>query len=315
MKKIDFLITGGSGFLGSSIANYLLKKNYKILIFDNNSRGKLERLLKSKNLFFIKGDIKNFKDLNKCSKYKIGNIIHMAYINGTKNFYKYPIDVMEVAYYGMINILNFSIKNNIKKFFLASSSEVYGKPKRIPTDERETLKIEDVFNPRFSYAGGKIFCELIASTYRKKFNKLIIFRPHNIFGADMGKDHVVPEIIEKIKNSKKNKISIIGTGNETRAFMYVEDFSRALYTIIKRGQHMNIYNIGIKKETKIINLIKLIIKAIGKKIKIEKIKNLEGSPGRRCPNVNKLAKLGFKPKYSLSHGIRLTLKKELKNQN
>lgn len=306
MKKIDFFITGGTGFLGSALTNFLISKKYKILIFDNNSRGKLNRVKKSNNLFFIKGDIRNIKDLSKCSKFKIKNIIHLAFINGTKNFYNKPLEVLEIAYLGMINIINFSIKNKIKNFFLSSSSEVYGNPCKIPTNERQALKIENILNPRFSYSGGKIFSELLAINYGKKyFDKMIIFRPHNVYGGDMGEDHVIPEIIKKIYTSKK-KIKYFGTGNETRAFMYIDDFCSALYKIIKKGKHLNIYNIGVQKETSIKNLFMILKKNIlNYKFKLvpSGIK-LKGSPLRRCPDIKKLKNLGFKPKFSLEQGIK-----------
>jgi nucleoside-diphosphate-sugar epimerase len=307
MKIIDFFITGGTGFLGSAVTNFLLSKNYKILIFDNNSRGKIARISKSNNLFFIKGDIRNIKDLNKCSRFKIKNIIHLAFINGTKNFYNKPLEVLEIGYLGMINIINFAIKNKIKNFFLSSSSEVYGNPSKIPTDENEEIKIENILNPRFTYSGGKIFSELLAVNYgRKYFDKMIIFRPHNVYGPDMGNDHVVPEIINKIRVSKKKSIKYLGTGNETRAFMYIDDFCLALYKVIKKGKNLNIYNIGVQKETTMKNLFMIIKKYISnKKIKfIPSRKRLKGSPLRRCPNVKKIRNLGFKPNYSLEQGIK-----------
>ena len=86
-----------------------------------------------------------------------------------------------------------SVKNNIKNFFLASSSEVYQTPIKIPTDEEEMMKIPNVMNPRYSYGGGKILSELVGINYgRKYFKKLIIFRPHNVYSEDMGDDHVIP---------------------------------------------------------------------------------------------------------------------------
>jgi nucleoside-diphosphate-sugar epimerase len=311
MKIIDFFITGGTGFLGSAVTNFLLSKNYKILILDNNSRGKITRISKSNNLFFVKGDIRNIKDLNKCSKFKIKNIIHLAFINGTKNFYNRPLEVLEIGYLGMINIINFAIKNKIKNFFLSSSSEVYGNPSRIPTDENEEIKIENILNPRFTYSGGKIFSELLAVNYgRKYFERMIIFRPHNVYGPDMGNDHVIPEIINKIRVSKRKIIKYLGTGNETRAFMYIDDFCLALYKIIKKGKNLNIYNIGVQKETTMKNLFSIIKKNIffNKKINfIPSRQRLKGSPLRRCPNIKKIRNLGFKPNYSLEEGIKATI--------
>ena len=95
---------------------------------------------------------------------------------------------------------NIIIKNKIKELYLASSSEVYQTPDKIPTDENVSLKIPDIKNPRYSYAGGKILTELYGMNYGKKyFKKLSICRPHNVYGADMGNEHVIPEIISRMK--------------------------------------------------------------------------------------------------------------------
>ena len=188
-----FLVTGGTGFIGSNISNMLAEKGYKVVVFDNNKRGKINRL-KNKNIKFIAGDIRDKKDLSKAFK-GINAVIHLAYINGTKYFYSEPDLVLDVATKGLINIFDISIKNKIKELYLASSSEVYQNPSKIPTDEKEILKIPDIFNPRYSYGGGKILTELYGINYgRKYFNKLIIFRPHNVYGIDMGNEHVIPEL-------------------------------------------------------------------------------------------------------------------------
>ena len=91
----------------------------------------------------------------------------LAYVNGTKFFYKQPIKILDIAVKGIINVIECCIKNNIKELYLASSSEVYQTPLKIPTDENEMLKIPDIYNPRFSYGGGKILTELMGIHYGK----------------------------------------------------------------------------------------------------------------------------------------------------
>ena len=203
MKTKTFLVTGGTGFIGSNISELLVKKNYKVKIFDNNYRGSIAKIKKiKKKIKFIKGDIRN-KDLLNKSLRNTDAVIHLAYINGTKNFYDEPVKVLDIAVKGIINVLDGCIKNNVKELYLASSSEVYQTPNKIPTSEKEPLKIPDVYNPRFSYGGGKILTELMGINYgRKFFNKLIIFRPHNVYGPNMGYDHVIPEFIQRIAKIK-----------------------------------------------------------------------------------------------------------------
>ena len=98
-------------------------------------------------------------------------------------FYTKPVLTLDIAMKGIINVIDLCIKNRIRELYLASSSEVYQTPDKIPTDESEPLRIPDVFNPRYSYGGGKILTELMGIHYGKKyFKKLVIFRPHNVYG-------------------------------------------------------------------------------------------------------------------------------------
>ena len=310
MKKKNFLITGGTGFIGSNISNLLIKNNHKVKIFDNNSRGSIQKIKKIKNkLKFIKGDIRNINHLNKSFK-KVDAVIHLAYVNGTKNFYEEPVKILDIAVKGIINVIDCCIKNNVKELYLASSSEVYQTPNKIPTDENEPLKVPDVFNPRFSYGGGKIISELMGIHYGKKFfKKLVIFRPHNVYGPNMGYDHVVPEFIIRLMKMKKNNnnFEIQGSGNETRSFIYIDDFISAFDLIIKKGKHLNIYNIGTQEKIKISRLAKIISSFFNKKIILKKKNIRKGSAKNRTPNINKLKKLGFKRKFSLSSGLSKTI--------
>ena len=156
MKKKTFLVTGGTGFIGSNICKLLLEKNYNVKIFDNNSRGNLNKIKKiKKKIKFIKGDIRDREPLIRASK-NTDAIIHLAYINGTKYFYTKPVLTLDIAMKGIINVIDLCIKNRIRELYLASSSEVYQTPDKIPTDESEPLRIPDIFNPRYSYGGGKI---------------------------------------------------------------------------------------------------------------------------------------------------------------
>jgi nucleoside-diphosphate-sugar epimerase len=301
-----FLITGGTGFIGSNIANMLVSKGYDVVIFDNNHRGNDRRINKKhKNIKVIKGDIRSLKDLSKAFK-NINAVIHLAYINGTKYFYSKPDLVLDVAVKGLINVFDLCLKYKVKEMYLASSSEVYHMPKKIPTDENETLKIPNIFNPRYSYGGGKILTELYGANFGKKyFKKLIIFRPHNVYGPDMGNEHVIPELLRKFKKVGKNqKLMIEGTGNETRSFIYISDFCEAFFTLIKKGKHLDIYNIGTERRVKIIKILEIIKKITKKKVKISRTKLKTGGTKHRCPDIKKIKKLGFKPEVSLIAGIK-----------
>ena len=168
------------------------------------------------------------------------------------------------------------------------------------------LKIPDIHNPRYSYGGGKIISELYGIHFAKiYFKKFIIFRPHNVYGKDMGNEHVIPEFIKRFKKTRNNsKFTIQGSGNEIRSFIYIDDFVKGFDHIYQKGKNLEIYNIGTDKKIKIINLVKILSEIFNKKIIIDKKKLLKGSPSKRCPNINKIKKIGFKPNISLKEGLK-----------
>jgi len=308
MKKKTFLVTGGTGFIGSNICKHLISKNYNVKIYDNNSRGSISKIKNfKKKVKFIKGDIRNQKALNKALK-NTDAVIHLAYVNGTKYFYSKPVLILDIAVKGILNIIEACKKNHVKELYLASSSEVYQTPNKIPTDEHEPLKIPNIFNPRYSYGGGKILTELMGIHYGKKyFKKLIIFRPHNVYGPNMGNEHVVPEFINRFKSIKGKNFKIQGTGNEIRSFIYIDDFINAFNIILNRGKHLNIYNIGTAEKIKIKDLAYKLSKILKKKIIIKKSSLVKGSTKVRVPDINKIKRIGFKPKFNLEKGLRKIL--------
>ncbi len=305
MKKKNFLVTGGSGFIGAEVCKLLIKLGHNVTILDNNSRGKISRISNfEKKIKFINGDI---RDKNKVLKSlrKIDAVIHLAYINGTRFFYEKPEMILDVAIKGLVNIFDGCIKHKIKELYLASSSEVYQTPNKIPTDEYESLKVPDVYNPRYSYGGGKILTELMGINLGKKFfKKLIIFRPHNVYGPDMGNEHVIPEFINRFKKLKGKFFKIQGVGSETRSFIYIDDFVQAFECILKRGKHLNIYNIGTNEKVTINQLAKKLSKIFEKKILIKKTKLTKGSTKKRLPDIKKIKSIGFKQKIKLENGLK-----------
>ena len=303
MKIKNVLITGGLGFIGNNIAKHLISQNKNVVIFDNSFRGKVKNILNiKKKIKIIEGDLTIKKDIDIALK-NIDTIIHCAAINGTKNFYKKPSLVLDVGVKGLINLVDCCKNKKINNFFIASSSEVYHLPEKIPTNEKVKLIIPDVFNPRYSYAGSKIFSELYAiHNCSKIFKRTVIFRPHNVYGANMGYDHVIPELIIKIKK-KGFILDVQGTGEETRSFINIEDFIRAFDLLLKKGKNLNIYNIGTKERVTVKKLTKIILKNLKSKKLIKYRKLAKGGTRHRCPDINKISKLGFKQKIKLQEGI------------
>ncbi len=308
MKK-NYFITGGLGFIGKAISKSLLDDGHKVIILDNNFRKK-NNFIKHKNLTIYRGDIREKKNLLKI-KQKIHSVIHLAAINGTNHFYEIPDLVLDVGVKGMINILEFCKEKKIKEIFLASSSEVYQDAPFIPTNEKVRMIIPDPHNPRFSYSSSKIISEMLA-LHNNFINKIVIFRPHNIYGPDMGFNHVIPETIIKILNAKK-QFTIQGNGKNKRSFCYIDDFIKGIRILLKKGKHKEIYNIGYDEETSINQLCKLIMKLFNKRLKIIKSENKLINTKRRLPDIKKLQKLGYKPSIKLNQGLLKTIEWYMKN--
>src|SRR6185369_3066675 len=311
MNKI--LITGGTGFLGSALTRKLIKKGYTVSVFDNDSRGTVNRLKDVRDDFeLIKGDIRDSDAVLKALKNK-DIVFHLAYINGTEFFYSKPELVLEVGVKGMMNVLDGCLKHNVSEIFLASSSEVYHQPSFLPTPETIPMIIPDPKNPRFSYSGVKIISELLVLHYGKKyFKRAVVFRPHNVYGPDMGYEHVIPQLALRMKEFQKKHgntftFPIQGSGRETRAYIYIDDFTKGLLVLLKNGKHEEIYNIGTDIETSIGDLANKISLILNCKINIKPSKLLSGSTTRRCPDIKKITKLGFKPVVSLDEGLKKTV--------
>src|SRR3989338_8466239 len=135
MKKKKYLVTGGTGFIGSALVKRLVKEGYGIRVLDNDIRGAAERLKDIKDkIELVKADIRDFDEVRKACK-NVDSVIHLAYINGTEYFYKMPELVLEVAVKGMMNVIDGCMKENARELVLASSSEVYQSPPKVPTDE------------------------------------------------------------------------------------------------------------------------------------------------------------------------------------
>lgn len=323
-KKI--LVTGAAGFIGYNLLKFLKFKKHNVIGIDNFSRKTINKRKKNN----IKPDNYNFsKDVINCSIYdykklkkiieQVDIIVHLAAINGTRNFYNYPEKVFEISSRGswiIYDILNeiYSNERIKKEILIASSGEVYGQPIYVPTDEKIPLKVDNIFNNRFSYGGGKI-CQDLTARYMISTitSKCFLFRPHNVYGPNMGFDHVIPELIKKTLETNKT-LRIEGTGNETRSFCYIDDFIDGLYRLIcLKSKKFDIYNIGNNKEIKIISLAKKITKLLNKKnLKISKGKLRSGGTKKRLPCIKKLMKIGYKPKINIDKGIEKFLSEDEK---
>ena len=297
MKKV--LITGGAGFLGSNLARKLASLGHEVTILDNMSRGKPERLQDVSHSIFW-GDVRDERIL-RIAMHGQDSVIHMAYLQGTQTFYAEPRQVLDVAIRGMLNVLAACESEGVGELLLVSSSEAYQVASVVPTPETIPLTVPDVLNPRYSYGGGKIACEIMSLAWARTgvLDRLIIARPHNIYGPDMGREHVIPEFcIRMNKLIKEYPTGIIpfpiqGTGLETRSFCYIDSCVEQFITLLDKASSMNVYNIGTMDERTINDVAHGVAACYDREIKAIPGTLPKGSPPRRLPDTAKISSLGF----------------------
>jgi nucleoside-diphosphate-sugar epimerase len=309
------LVSGGSGFIGSALVKALLAQGESVRVFDDNSRGSLRRLAGvEQHIEFVRGDIRDSDAVAEAMR-GMDEVHHLAFINGTASFYNAPDLVLDVGVKGIINVIDACRRHGTGTLVLASSSEVYQSPPFVPTDESAPLLIPDPLNPRFSYGAGKIISEMLAINHgRKHFERVLIFRPHNVYGPDMGFDHVIPHFAVRLRKLQDapgqgaREFAIEGSGKETRSFCYIDDLVAGVMLMRARGEHLGIYHIGTGEEITIAELACRMAKVAGVEIALRPSATPAGSTARRCPDISKLAALGYKPRVPLDEGLVPTLK-------
>lgn len=309
-----YLVTGGTGFLGSALVRRLLSDGHRVRVLDDNSRGAVRRLSDLlDSIELIQGDIRDAGSVRRaCSG--VDSVCHLAYVNGTEFFYTIPEVVLDVGVRGMINVIDACKAQGVQELVLASSSEAYQFPPTVPTDESVPLSIPDVLNPRYSYGGGKLICELMALHWAAKFiPRVLVFRPHNVYGPDMGNEHVIAQFATRMTDlagrspRKTIDFPIEGTGRETRAFVFVDDFIEGVRAVMEKGEHLNVYHVGAEEEITIEELAVAVGRHFGREVRVVPGALKPGGTPRRCPDISKLRALGYEPRVSLDDGLALTV--------
>jgi nucleoside-diphosphate-sugar epimerase len=309
------LVTGGSGFIGSALVKALVRRGEAVRVFDDHSRGAARRLRDvAHDIELVKGDIREAAAVDAAMR-DIEEVHHLAFVNGTAAFYATPDLVLDVGVKGIVNVIDSCRRHAVPTLILASSSEVYQSPPQVPTDESAPLVIPDPHNPRLSYAAGKIISEMMAINHgRKHFERVLIFRPHNVYGPDMGFEHVIPQFAMRLKRAGAEPAGgavafpIQGSGEETRSFCHVDDLVAGVMLMREHGEHLGIYHIGTAEEVTIADLARRMAGIAGRNIVLEPSCVLPGSTPRRCPDISKLRALGYGPRVALDAGLPPTLR-------
>jgi len=311
---MKYLITGGAGFIGIKLAEKILKnKKNKIYIIDNFSKEtgnkNLLKILKNKNLILIKKDLKFISDYLKI--YNFDYIYHFAAVLGVKKVIDNPFYTLKENILTTVSLINFSKKQKkLKKICFTSTSEVYAytlkkKLAKYPTPEDIDFLISKDFNPRSSYLLSKIVGE-----YLMNYSKLnyVIFRPHNIFGPQMGFAHVIPQLTKKILSNNKRKI-IINNSKHKRTFCNVDFAIELIFNIShKKNLSKKTFNIGSpEKEISIMQLAQKIKKIVNSKNKlVSSSPRKDNSPEKRRPNMRRSLSY-IKYKHNFEKGLKETV--------
>ncbi|WP_101948625.1 NAD(P)-dependent oxidoreductase [Mycobacterium sp. 3519A] len=305
------VVTGGGGFIGAYLVKRLVRDGWDVAVVDNMVRGDASRFAEvASDVELFTCDVRDQGALEKAFK-GAEVVMHLAAVNGTENFYKKPELVLEVGMLGMLAVANAGRNVGVPDLVVASTAEVYQTPPVIPTPETVPLMLPDSLNPRYSYGGGKIVSELIAFNYgQDHYRQVQVFRPHNVFGPNMGWKHVEPQFILRAlacQEAGDGTFPIQGDGTETRSFCYVDDVVEGILTMYEKGGHREIYHIGSDEELTIRELAARIGKIVGMDLDIQPGALQQGGTKRRCPDISKMRALGWSPVVGLDDGLERTV--------
>ncbi len=309
MKKFKrkILITGGAGFIASSLADYLLNdpENF-VLVLDNFRTGKKENLPQEEkeNYRFIKCDINRYQEIMPImASYSFDYVFHYAAVVGVQRTLKNPVSVLHDIQ-GIRNMLDLCKSTGVDRIFYASSSEVYGEPVELPQNELTTP-----LNSRLPYAIVKNVGEAYCRSYQLEYNlNYTVFRFFNTYGSRQSTDFVMSKFLKAALNNQP--IHIFGDGNQTRTFCYIQDNLEATTACLFQNKFINeVVNIGNDREFSINNLAKLIVKISNSKSIIHHQEALkEGDMTRRLPDITKMKQLLKRPLVTVEDGIQILIK-------
>ncbi|MCD6452242.1 MAG: SDR family oxidoreductase [Acidobacteria bacterium] len=306
MEGKTVLITGGAGFLGSHLAEFLLKKGYRVICMDNLITGSLDNIshLEGKeNFLFIKHDVTKEIRIEEDIHY----ILHFASPASPLDYLELPIQTLKVGSLGTHNTLGLAKKKRAV-FLLASTSEVYGDPLVHPQPESYWGNVNPI-GPRGVYDEAKRFAEALTMAYHRVHKiDTKIARIFNTYGPRM-RTHdgrAIPNFITQAL--KGEEITVFGDGSQTRSFCYISDMVEGIYRLMFSDYNLPV-NLGNPNEMSILDLAKVIIKLTKTKSKIRFLPLPQDDPKVRQPDISTARKeLGWEPKVPLEKGLKETIK-------
>lgn len=299
------LVTGGAGFIGSNLAEELVRRGHEVVVFDNFYLG-TRKNLEGLDIEVVNGDIRDADSVNKAAN-GAAIIFNQAAASSSPMFAKDLRGAVAANVDGFINILNAAKENGTKKIIYASTSSVYG---NIPPPLREDMNVTP---PNF-YAATKLANEHLAKVYANEYGiETVGFRYMSVYGPrEEGKGVFANLVSQFLWAIQKNEQPVIyGDGNQTRDFVYVKDVVAANMLAMEKSVGSEVFNVGTGKATSLNALIDLLNKILGKNIKSKYIKTpVKNYIDTQLADITKIKNiLGFRPEYSLEDGIKHMLTK------
>ena len=305
---MKLLVTGCAGFIGSHVAEALLKRGDSIIGVDDlndyydvkKKEKNLEILKKHSEFTFYKEDIRNYKELKKIfDKEKPDKVVHIAARAGVRPSIKDPLLYQDVNVRGTLNLLDLAKDYKVKSFVFASSSSIYGNNKKIPFSETD-----NVDNPISPYAATKKAAELLCHTYHHLYNmKITCLRFFTVYGP-RGRPDMAPYKFTKLIIEGK-PIPRFGDGTTKRDYTYISDIVKGVVAAIDKELDFEIINLGNNKPVVLNEFIRVIEKATGKKAIIKEMPTQPGDVNITYADISKAQKLlGYKPETSIEQGMK-----------
>lgn len=306
-----YLITGGAGFIGSHLADNLLKEGNKIVVIDNfcdfyNPKLKEENVkdnLNNSNYKLYRIDIRDKDNLEKVFiENKIDCVIHLAAMAGVRPSIENPTLYQEVNCLGTQNILECMKKHKVNKLVMASSSSVYGNCKEVPF--KESFVVDYAISP---YAATKKANEVMTHVYHALDNmNVIMLRFFTVFGPRQRPDLAINKFTRLMLNNEE--IPMFGDGSTSRDYTYVEDIvdgiKRSIHYVEKNDNVYEIINLGNSNPVSLKDMINIIGEVLGKKPKIKELPMQPGDVERTYADITKAKRiLGYNPKTTFKEGI------------
>jgi UDP-glucose 4-epimerase len=305
--KRKILVTGGAGFIGSNIAEELVKKGKSVVVLDDLSTGFLSHLKSvKKDIHFIKGDIRNPSTVKKALK-RVDIVIHQAAIRSVPKSVDDPFLSNSVNVTGTLVLLDQSLRQGVRRFVCASSSSVYGDVHKFPQTESDKL------HPLSPYGASKLVGEHYCSCYFHNFGlQTVSLRYFNVYGPHQNPESkysaVVPAFISCLRNGKKPVID--GTGKQSRDFTYVKDVVSANLRSAFASSRVagETFNVAGGKEVSVLQILRDLAKIMRVRAQLRFGPSRKGDAMRTYASISKAQRLlGWKPQFTLDQGLKRTV--------